>query len=203
MLVDPEAVPLFILRVPVRYYRRPPAYFGGWSANVAPRWGEHWGNSWSQRHSGWDRWNHGDVPARAPLPVYQRRYSGARYPAVSQQQAIRSQNDHSQLARPAPVPRMSMQQQRPAREQSNSQQRAVPQDRPTPQQRAVPQYQPSQQPRSVQQDRSSQQQRGSDQQNRAATRPSPPARESKPEGPRPQPQQQQKGGRREDDHGKQ
>src|SRR6266550_4584691 len=26
-LVSPEAVPVYILRVPIRYYRRPPAYF--------------------------------------------------------------------------------------------------------------------------------------------------------------------------------
>ena len=43
-LVAPEAVPLFVLRVPVRYYRRPPAYFRGWRADAPPRWGEHWGN---------------------------------------------------------------------------------------------------------------------------------------------------------------
>src|SRR5213082_3391562 len=30
-LVTPEAVPLFILRVPVRYYRRPPTYFRAWT----------------------------------------------------------------------------------------------------------------------------------------------------------------------------
>ncbi len=46
-LVAPEAVPLFILRVPVRYYRRPPTYFRGWRSDAPPRWGEHWGNSGS------------------------------------------------------------------------------------------------------------------------------------------------------------
>src|SRR5512144_1580200 len=45
-LVAPEAVPLYVLRVPVRYYRRPPAYFHGWRADAPPRWGDHWGNSW-------------------------------------------------------------------------------------------------------------------------------------------------------------
>lgn len=39
--VDPEDVPLFVLRVPVRYYRQPPAYFVGWGFELAPRWGEH------------------------------------------------------------------------------------------------------------------------------------------------------------------
>ena len=40
-LVAPDAVPLFILRVPVRYYRRPPAYFHGWASNAPPRWSDH------------------------------------------------------------------------------------------------------------------------------------------------------------------
>src|SRR6202162_5186448 len=52
-LVAPEAVPLFVLRVPVRYYRRPPVYFRGWGANAPPRWGDHWGNAWAQNRQGW------------------------------------------------------------------------------------------------------------------------------------------------------
>ena len=28
--VGPQAVPLYVLRIPVRYYRAPPAYFRGW-----------------------------------------------------------------------------------------------------------------------------------------------------------------------------
>jgi len=91
-LVTPEAVPLFILRVPVRYYRRPPAYFHGWRSDASPRWGEHWGNTWAQQRSGWDTWNRSAVPAPAPLPAYQRQYSGARYPHAEQQQALQSQN---------------------------------------------------------------------------------------------------------------
>jgi hypothetical protein len=91
-LVGPEAVPLFILRVPVRYYRRPPAYFQGWSSDAAPRWGEHWGDAWDQRRHGWDTWDRAAVPASAPLPVYQRQYSGNRYPAAAQQQTLQSQN---------------------------------------------------------------------------------------------------------------
>ena len=31
-------VPVFILQIPVRYYRRPPAYFQGWRPDAAPRW---------------------------------------------------------------------------------------------------------------------------------------------------------------------
>ena len=91
-LVAPEAVPLFILRVPVRYYRRPPAYFRGWGASAPPRWGDHWGNTWAQSRQGWDNWNRSSVPAPAPLPLYQRQYSGNKYPRAEQQQVIQSQN---------------------------------------------------------------------------------------------------------------
>ena len=91
--VEPTVVPVFILRIPVRYYQQPPAYFRGWQSNVPPRWGQHWGNGWEQRRRGWDRWNQGSAPKRAPLPVYQRQYTGDRYPArVEQQQALRSQS---------------------------------------------------------------------------------------------------------------
>jgi hypothetical protein len=91
-LVASEDVPLFILRVPVRYYRQPPAYFGGWASDAPPRWGEHWGNEWEKRRSGWDNWNRSAVPAPAPLPIYQRQYSGNRYPRAEQQQVLQSQN---------------------------------------------------------------------------------------------------------------
>ena len=33
--VAPDAVPLFVLRVPVRYYRQPPVYFRGWQCRCA------------------------------------------------------------------------------------------------------------------------------------------------------------------------
>jgi len=91
--VEPEVVPLFVLRIPVRYYRQPPVYFRGWQSNAPPRWGQHWGNGWEQRHSGWSRWNRNAAPSRAPLPVYQRQYSGDRYPRqVEQQHTLRSQS---------------------------------------------------------------------------------------------------------------
>ena len=79
-LCEPEVVPLYILRIPVRYYRQPPSYFRGWQPNAPPRWGQHWGPEWERHRSGWDTWNRSSVPARAPLPVYQRQYSGDRYP---------------------------------------------------------------------------------------------------------------------------
>jgi len=91
-IVAPDFVPLFILRVPVRYYRQPPYYFHTWYANAPPRWGEHWGGTWEQHHRGWNNWNRAAVPAPAPLPVYQRQYSGTRYPAVEQQYALQTQN---------------------------------------------------------------------------------------------------------------
>jgi hypothetical protein len=134
MLVAPEAIPLFVLRVPVRYYRRPPVYFGGWRSDAPPHWGEHWGNAWQQRRSGWDMWDRGAVPPPAPLPVYQRQYSGDRYPRVEQQQVLQSQNyryqpqdavvrQHYQAqpvqSAPAPSPQVR---------QAVPQERSVPQD---------------------------------------------------------------------------
>jgi len=90
--VAASAVPLFILRVPVGYCRHPPAYFAGWSRGAPPRWGDHWGRSWAEHHVGWDQWDRRSAPAPAPLPSYQRAYSGGRYPQVDQQQVLRNQN---------------------------------------------------------------------------------------------------------------
>jgi len=90
-LVNPAYVPVFILRIPVRYYVRPPAYFRGWRYDAPPQWGRHWGPRWEQSRRGWDRWNRAYVPARAPLPVYQRQYKGDRYPRFEQQQSLHRQ----------------------------------------------------------------------------------------------------------------
>jgi hypothetical protein len=90
--VDPYDVPLYVLRVPVRYYRHAPVYFKSWRADASPHWGEHWGGTWEQRRSGWDHWDHNAVPAPAPLPTYQRQYSGKSYPQVQQQAAIQVQS---------------------------------------------------------------------------------------------------------------
>jgi hypothetical protein len=79
-LVPPDYVPLYVLRVPVRYYHRRPAYFRGWALNEPPRWDVHWGRSWHEHHRDWNRWDRRHVPSRAPLPDYQRHYSGNRYP---------------------------------------------------------------------------------------------------------------------------
>ena len=89
---EPEYVPLFVLRVPVRYYRHPPVYFSGWQRDAPPRWGEHWGNQWEQRHNGWDKWDRKSIPAPAPLPTYQRQYTGDRYPKAEQQKVLQSKH---------------------------------------------------------------------------------------------------------------
>lgn len=91
-LVDRMYVPLYILRVPVRYYRNPPQYFHGWRQDAPPRWGQHWGNQWQERRRGWDHWDRKSAPRPAPLPVYQRQYSGDRYPRTEQQHELRSEH---------------------------------------------------------------------------------------------------------------
>ena len=91
-LVEPGYVPYFVLRVPVLYYRRPPAYFGQWNREEPPRWGEHWGGRWQEQHRDWDRWNRAQVPSRAPLPTYQRQYSGSRYPDANVQRRLQQQH---------------------------------------------------------------------------------------------------------------
>ena len=83
-----NSMPLFVLRIPVRYYRHAPAARSGWRSDAPPRWGERWGHEWEQRRSGWDHWDRHTTQAPAPLPVYQRQYSGNRYPRVEQQQAL-------------------------------------------------------------------------------------------------------------------
>lgn len=91
--VEPEVVPAFILRIPVAYYRHRPSSFRGWQSNAPPRWGQHWGNDWEKRRSGWDRWDRRSAPRRAPRPEYQRQYTKDRYPHQSeQQQQIRSRS---------------------------------------------------------------------------------------------------------------
>ncbi len=80
--VQPDYVPVYILRVPVRYYRQPPTYFRAWRADAPPRWKENFGRDWEQRKGDWDK---GDRRA-APPPVYQRQYSGDRYPQQVERQ---------------------------------------------------------------------------------------------------------------------
>src|SRR5882672_3067767 len=124
-LVDRYDVPVYLLRVPVRYYRHAPAYFRSWRASDAPRWGEHWGSSWEQRRSGWDQWNRSSAPAPAPLPTYQRQYSGDRYPQAQQQAAIQTQSYRYQPRDPVAQQHF---------EQRRAQAQAAPQPQPRPQQ---------------------------------------------------------------------
>ena len=95
-LVAPVYVPVYVLRVPVHYYRVAPVYFRGWRPDAAPRWGERWGHDWEQRRSGWDRWDRSAAPRAAPLPTYQRQYAGERYPQREQQVVLQDRNYHYQ-----------------------------------------------------------------------------------------------------------
>lgn len=151
-------VPVYLLRVPVRYYRQPPPYFRGWRADAPPRWGDHWGRDWEQRRSGWDRWDHRAAPAPAPLPAYQRNYSGDRYPrAVEQQHTIRSEHYRYQPREPVTQqyfkPRAQQDQQRQQEQRQLEQQRRQDQQR-----------QLEQQQRQQEQQRQLEQQRRQDQQ---------------------------------------
>src|SRR5690606_20811841 len=90
--VDPYEVPVFVLRVPVRYYRHPPAFFHGWHHHAPPRWGHRWGERWEHDRRGWDKWDHRHVPVAAQLPRYQRDYSRDRYPGRAEQHNIRERH---------------------------------------------------------------------------------------------------------------
>ena len=91
-VVDRYEVPVYLLRVPVRYYRYAPATFRSWRVDAAPRWNVYWGDTWASRRSGWDRYDIRRAPAPAPLPVYQRSYSRDNYPRVEQQAVISSRS---------------------------------------------------------------------------------------------------------------
>jgi hypothetical protein len=92
-MVGPRYVPYYVLRVPVRYYRAPPPYFRGWHQNEPPHWGQHWGHDWEEHRGDWNHWDYRSDPPPAPLPRYQRDYSGDHYPRdPDRQQAIRDEN---------------------------------------------------------------------------------------------------------------
>lgn len=84
-LVEPYEVPLYVLLVPVRYYRVPPPFFYGWNVERPPRWDEHWGRDWLERRKDWEQKDKRPPPP-APLPSYQRKYAGERYPREAEQQ---------------------------------------------------------------------------------------------------------------------
>ncbi len=91
-LVARVDVPVYLLRVPVRYYRRPPPYFHDWGVDRPPRWDEHWGRDWAEHRNGWDVRTHRPPPP-APLPYYQRQYSGEHYPRGPEEQGV-IRNEH-------------------------------------------------------------------------------------------------------------
>ena len=155
-LVDPYYVPPYILRVPVRYYRHAPTYFRSWRADAPPHWGEHWGRQWEERRSGWDRWDRASAPRAAPLPSYQRQYSGNRYPNDYERQST----IHTQNYRYAPREPVAQQHYNESRGQYQSQQRD---DHGNRQQRDYQQREQQQQQREQQQQQR-EQQRGQPQQ---------------------------------------
>jgi hypothetical protein len=148
-IAEPAYVPYYVLRVPVRYYRAPPPYFRGWQPSAPPRWGNHWGPQWEQQHHGWDRWNRHAIPGPAPLPTYQRRYSGDRYPSPVQQANLQTRNYHYQ-------PRTEVARQHVQQQQVDRRGPAVAQQRPQmeqPQIQRTPQMAPQhQQERPTQQE---------------------------------------------------
>ena len=164
-IVEPYAVPLYVLRIPVRYYRQPPVYFRGWQSNAPPRWGQHWGRDWEQRRGGWDRWNRNSVPARAPRPTYQRQYTGDRYPQrVEQQHALRSQSYRYQPR--DTVVRQHIQQQAAPAPGQRGRQEAAPGRNPR---QVEPQRQPQHQQGAPADPRSQPQQRGGENAQRPGT----------------------------------
>ncbi len=163
LTVQPAYVPLYVLRVPVRYYRQPPTYFRGWRADSAPRWGDHYGRDWESQRSGWNTWNRNAVPRAAPLPTYQRQYSGDRYPgAIEQQREIRTRSysyqpresinqQHYQQPPQQQYPRP--QQQQPQQQQPQQYQQPPQQYQRPPQPSQAPQQQPYNAPGNATQDR--------------------------------------------------
>jgi len=155
--VDRFEVPVYLLRVPVRYYRVQPTYFHGWAHDAPPRWGDHWGSSWQSRRAGWDRWNRSSAPAPAPLPVYQRAYSGDRYPVTVTQQATLQTRSYTYQPRET-VSRQQFEERRTqarvATQVQQAEQRQAPQHQERVQQARVPQQQehvqPQQRPEHVQ-----------------------------------------------------
>jgi len=92
MWVDPVYVPTYVLWVPIRYYRRPPAYFRHWQSHRPPRWGDHWGRDWQRRHNALFSGPRGRAPAPAPLPTYQRQFTRDNYPRGGQQLTLHGQH---------------------------------------------------------------------------------------------------------------
>jgi hypothetical protein len=205
-LVAPQYVPVFVLRVPVRYYRQPPPYFHGWGSDAPPRWGEHWGDDWQRHHQGWDRWDRTSAPPPAPLPTYQKQYVGNRYPSPERQQELRRQN-YKYQPRDEEVRQVHQAYEQAPQKQSQGKQERPPQQaeqrQPAPQhqQQAQPQPQQQQQPQHQQQapqkqpPQQQEQRQQHEQQAQPASRPAP--QSSPPAQAAPQPSQKQGQGKQE------
>ena len=126
--VSPDSVPLYVLRVPVRYYHRPPAYFHGWRADAAPRWDEHYGHGWAEHHRDWNHYDRAHAPRPAPLPNYQRNYAGNRYPHDAAQAAREHERAYHYQPRD-PAAQQHYQQQREAARNAPPRQQRAPQAR--------------------------------------------------------------------------
>ena len=109
MRVGRDEVPVFLLRIPVRYYNRAPLYFHPWALEMAPRWSLRWGKTWERRHRGWDRWDQRRTPPPAPPPLYQQQFPRERYPmSPDVQQRLHERHyrhrPREPLNAPAPAP---------------------------------------------------------------------------------------------------
>ena len=105
MRVGRDEVPVFLLRIPVRYYNRAPLYFHPWALEMAPRWPLRWGKSWERRHRGWDRWDQRRVPPPAPPPLFQQQFPRERYPNSPElRERLRERNYHYRPREPLTAP---------------------------------------------------------------------------------------------------
>lgn len=154
--VMPLYVPVYVLRVPVRYYQQPPPYFGNWRPDGPPRWDQHWGREWQRSRPGWDQWDRRAAPPPAPLPTYQRRYPQSRYPQEpARQQQIHAENFKYQPREPASRQAYPLPDRYPPNQQARPVQRIEPRPAPLQAPRAQPAPQPNRQqmdtPRGAQQ----------------------------------------------------
>jgi hypothetical protein len=85
-------VPLYVLRIPVRYYGYPPPIFRRWARTEPPPWNLVWGPDWERRHHDWRRWNRHAAPPPAPLPRYQQRYTQSNYPDQAERRELIQQH---------------------------------------------------------------------------------------------------------------
>jgi len=145
-LTSPDEVPLFVLRIPVRYYRSPPTYFRGWRRDAAPRWGDHWGRDWHDRRQGWDRWDRRRVAPIAPLPSYQRQYRAGHYPRPEQQQDLHQRNYRYQRRDDGRLQGGGQDRDRPGDPHRDQPRRDAPREQPGAQPRQPPQQRPREQP---------------------------------------------------------